>query len=498
MSHTQGLKCTQCGKEFTYQFPMNICPECGSVLFIHYDIEDVKNHLTARKLRNRRPGVWKYSELLPDIDASKRVSLGEGGTYLHKCDRLAAEIGLEELYLKDETTNPTGSFLDRGMSLEISAARQWDIKSVHNRGLDAGNMSASLVAYAARGGLGCKTFIVKMGDIHLGKLHQILAHASEIEIVGSKDEALRRSEEESRWSHCVRCTNPHFLEGKKTTVLEIYEQLNWDRPDWIVAPMGTGGNVSAIWKGIRELESVGLIDTTRPHIVGAQAACCAPIVNAYEEISGKVNPSGAKTTVALPIAISNPLCEKTALEVILQSNGLGMRVTDKEILNAVMLLSRLEGVYAEPASATTIAVLQKLVKSGRIQRDERVVCIITGTGLKYPEFAKTLVERNDELEQLLTEMERRKVTTQLGQTKIQILRILAEGETYGYEIWKKLGEVAGISVKVPGVYQHLSDLVNNGLVIKTKTIQVLKRMRTYYGISEKGRYTVTQLDKLDR
>jgi threonine synthase len=477
---------------------MNRCPECGSVLFIQYDIEEVKNRLTVRKLRTRRPGVWKYLELLPDIDAHRRVSLGEGGTYLHKCDRLAKEIGLEELYLKDETTNPTGSFLDRGMALEISASKQWGIRSVHNRGADAGNMSASLVAYAARGGLRSKTFIVRMGDIDLGKFHQILAHAAEIEIVRDKAEAIRKSEEESRWSHCVRCTNPHFLEGKKTTVLEIYEQLNWVSPDWIIAPMGTGGNVSSVWKGIRELESLGFIDSGLPRIVGAQAACCAPIVNAYAEKSRKIVPTDAKTTVALPIAISDPFCGQTALDVIRQSDGLGMTVTDTEILNAVMLLSKLEGVYAEPASATTIAVLRKLVKSGKIRRDERVVCMITGTGLKYPEIAKTLVKGNGELGQLLTKMERRKVTTHLGHTKIQILRILNEGESYGYAIWKILDEVAGVKLKVPGVYQHLSELESSGLIVKNRTGQVLKRTRRYYGISERGKWTVSQLEKLGK
>ncbi|MHA2163460.1 MAG: pyridoxal-phosphate dependent enzyme, partial [Candidatus Thorarchaeota archaeon] len=146
MLFVQGMKCSQCDQGSAYAFNMNLCPKCGGVLFIHYDLEKVKDHLSVRKIRNRRPGVWKYSELLPDIEERRRVSLGEGGTYLHKCERLAEEIGLNELYLKDETTNPTGSFLDRGMSVEISTARRWGISSVHNRSWHAGNMSASLVA----------------------------------------------------------------------------------------------------------------------------------------------------------------------------------------------------------------------------------------------------------------------------------------------------------------------------------------------------------------
>ncbi|MHA1957634.1 MAG: threonine synthase, partial [Candidatus Thorarchaeota archaeon] len=487
MLFVQGLKCTQCDMVNAYAFNMNLCPKCGSVLFIHYDLEKVKDQLSVRKISNRRPGVWKYSELLPDIEEQKRVSLGEGGTYLHKCERLAAEIGLNELYLKDETTNPTGSFLDRGMSVEISAARRWGISSVHNRSWHAGNMSASLVAYAARAGLRSKTFIGKRGNIDIGKFYQILAYAAEIEIVRDKAEAHIMAEKESKRSHSVTSTNPHFLEGSKTTVFEIYEQFNWTSPDWILAPMGTGGNVASIWKGIQELKSAGLSDAAYPRIVGAQAAGCAPIVNAYEQKSEEIIPANTITTLALPIAMLNPVCGQPALEAIAQSEGLGMTVTDSEILKAVMLLSKLEGVFAEPASATTIAVLRKLVNSGRIRRDERVVCIVTGMGLKYPDIAKTLVKGNGNLEQLLTRMERRKVTTQLGHTKIQILRILYEGESYGYDIWKQLDEVAGIKLKIPGVYQHLSDLESSGLVVKTRTSQVLKRMRSYYGISEKGK-----------
>jgi threonine synthase len=382
------------------------------------------------------------------------------------------------------------------MTIEISAAKKWGIHNVHNRSLHVGNASASLVAYAARAGLKSKTFLGRKGNIDMGKFHQILAYASEIEIVQDEEEAILKSQEMSRWSHCVRCTNPHYLEGKKTTGFEIHEQLNWESPDWIVAPMGTGGHVSVMWKGIKELEMVGLVDNSTVRILGAQSNGCAPIIKAFEKRSKNITPVKTASTIVLPLSEKDPICGNSALKVLYESGGIGAAVSDNEILEAVMLLSKLEGVFAEPASATTIAALRRLVNEGKIHRDEKVVCVITGMGLKYPDIAKTFVKGKDDLEQLLSRMERRRVTTKLGNTKLHILRILNNEEAYGYEIWKRMDEDQGISLKIPGVYQHLSDLVSSGLVIKTRTSQVLKRKRTYYGLSEKGKWTLAQLEKL--
>ncbi|MHA1907653.1 MAG: threonine synthase [Candidatus Thorarchaeota archaeon] len=434
-------------------------------------------------------------EFLPNIEMHHIVSMGEGGTYLHKCDRLAKEFGLNELYLKDETTNPTGSFLDRGMSVEISAAKEGGVGAVHNRSWHAGNMSASLVAYAARGGMKSKIFLGRRGNIDMGKFYQILAYAEDIEIVRDQEEAISRARELSSWSHCVRSTNPHFLEGQKTIVFEIYEQLNWSSPDWVVMPIGSGGTLSVAWKGMQEIKSIGLCDESYPRIAGVQARGCAPVVKAYEDRSIEIAPTKKISTLALPIAMSNPLCGLSALNAINQTGGVGETVTDNQILDAVLLLAKLEGVFAEPASASTIAALRKMVDSGKIQKDERVVCTITGMGLKYPNIARTLVKGDRNLEQLLSRMEGRRVTTQLGQTKVKILQILSEGETYGYDIWKKLN-AAGIKITTPGVYQHLSSLASSRLVVKTRTTKVLKRNRAYYGITEKGKWTFTQLKNL--
>ncbi|MFQ5833959.1 MAG: threonine synthase [Candidatus Thorarchaeota archaeon] len=496
MSFLSRLICTHCGEDYKAEMYMAICTECGNALQIEYDLESIRNRLSARKLRNRRPSVWKYFELLPIAKQGNRVSLGEGGTYLHKSDRLAKEVELDELYLKDETTNPTGAFIDRGTAVEISAAKERGIKSVCCG--STGNLAASLVAYAARAGFKSKVFIGQQSSVDIGKFYQILAYASDVEVVKNHDEAVARALREGGRSHYVTAQNPHFLEGEKTTVYEICDQLGWTTPDWIVAPMGNGGHVSMIWKGLRELEQIGLILDSEVRLVGTQATGCSPIADAFEKGKKTIAPASMVTTVAYDIGVKNPLCGRAALAAIRESRGLAMAVSDREILEAVRLLARLEGVFAEPASATTVAVLRKLVASGRIDHDDKVVCVITGMGLKYPEIARTFVRGKGNLEHLLSRVERRRASTKLGQTKIQILRILSGGESYGYGIWKSLRDTHGLNLKIPSVYQHLTELTSSGLVISTRTEQTHEnRRRSYYALSERGKWTLSQLEKLE-
>ena len=497
MSLLSGLRCTECGHEFNLEKYISSCSMCGQILEMTYDLERARSQFTPRKLRSRRPGIWKYFELLPIRNSTNMVSLGEGGTYLHRCDGLASDLGIEYLYLKDETTNPTGAFIDRGTAVEVSAAREFGFKSVCCG--STGNLAASLVAYAARAGLESKAFIGQRGNVDIGKFYQILAYAADVEIVRDHEEAVMRARQESRRSHCITSSNPHFMEGEKTTVYETCEQLDWTSPDWIIAPMGNGGHVSMIWKGLRELEQIGLIDASNTRIVGTQASGCAPIVESFTRGVSDITPPSAASTVAFDICVKNPVCGRTALMAIKESGGLAISASDREILEAVRQLARREGVFAEPASATTIAVLQKLVHSGKIERDDSVVCVITGMGLKYPEIARTFVKGKGALEQLLSRVERRKVTTKLGQTKIRILEILSPGESYGYGIWKALLDEYGMRLKIPSIYQHLSELTSNGLLISTRTEKTYdNRQRSYYALTEKGKWTLNQIRKLDQ
>jgi threonine synthase len=497
MSLRSGFKCTDCGHEFITQNYVSSCPVCGHVLSVIYDLEMAKSRITSKSLRRRRQGIWKYLELLPIRNKANMVSLGEGGTYLHKCDGLAKDLGTDSLYLKDETTNPTGAFIDRGTAVEVSAAREYGFRSVCCG--STGNLAASLVAYAARAGLESKVFIGQRGNVDIGKLYQILAYAADVEIVRNHEEAMAMAQQASGKSHFITSSNPHFMEGEKTTVYETCEQLDWRAPDWIIAPMGNGGHVSMIWKGLGELEQIGLIDASHTKIVGAQASGCAPIVEAFRSGVKSITPPSSASTVAFDICVRSPVCGRTALMAIEESDGIAISVSDREILEAVRQLARREGVFAEPSSATTIAALQKLIHSGKIGHGDSIVCVITGMGLKYPEIARTFVKGKGPLEQLLSRVEGRRVTTKLGQTKIRILQILSKKESYGYGIWKVLLDEYEANLKIPSIYQHLAELASSGLIIKTRVEKTYEnRHRSYYALTEKGKWTLNQIRKLAR
>lgn len=494
MSFATGLECTACSQSYEYGTRIRRCVKCNSVLTVSYGLDDV--HLTEKDLVGS--GIWKYADLLPVKNKTNITTLGEGGTFLHRCSNIADRIGLKELYLKNETTNPTGSFLDRGTAVEVSMAKELGFASVCCG--STGNLAASLVAYAARAGLNSKVYLARSGGMDMGKLYQILAYGTDLEIVKDHDEAIRLASEDESGRHEVTPYSPYFLEGDKTTAYEICEQLDWTLPDWIIVPMGNGGHLSMTWKGIIELIKTGLLDNNDTKLVGAQAKGCNPIVKAFQKGDSQVSPLASVSTVAIDIGIKRPPCGHMALAALKESKGTAVSVTDREILGAVGSLAKLEGVFAEPAGAVTIAVLKKLVKAETISPDESVVCVITGMGLKYPEIAKSLVRGKGELEHFLSHVESKKYskfTTNLGQTKIRILEILAEGEAYGYQIWQELGEQYGIKVKIPSVYQHLSELRISGLITEPRKMETYdRRVRNYYGLTDKGKGTLSQLQKL--
>jgi len=495
MSFLSAFKCSKCNQEYNTESYTPRCTSCGGVLLAQYDLELAKETFRKKNLDGREPGVWKYREILPISEKTNYVSLGEGGTYLHKCFGLAEKLGLDELYLKDETTNPTGAFIDRGTAVEVTVARHRSCNSVCCG--TTGNLAVSLVAYAARAGLESKVFIGHKGHVDSGKLYQILAYAAQVEIVKDREEALSRAEMESEQSHCVMSNNPHFLEGVKTTIIETSEQMDWETPDWVMAPMGNGGHISMIWKGLVELKELGLIPNLDVKLVGAQAKGCSPIVDAFERGGKEIKPAGRISTVAVDIGVRNPTCGHMALNALQYSRGFAVSVPDREILEAVKDLARLEGVFAEPASATTIAVLQKLVAEGQIDKTDRVVCVITGMGLKYPEITRSFVKGKGALEYFLSQVEGRRFTTRLGQTKVRILQVLSRGESYGYAIWKSLVEDYGMQIKIPSIYQHISELKNSGLIVHTRSeVTYRKTSRNYYGLTERGHLTLDQLEKL--
>jgi len=378
------LACLSCRLMYSPSEVIYRCRRCGDLLSVEYDA-DLMRPETAKKWRGRSLSVWRYAELLPISDRSKIVSLGEGGTSLNRCSRLGSELGLKEVYVKNEGENPTGSFKDRGMTVGVTRALELGIKIVACA--STGNTSASLAAYAARAGLEC-VVLIPSGKVALGKLIQAMIYGARvIQVKGNFDDALKIVEELclTQPIYLLNSINPYRLEGQKTIAFEIWDQLDGRVPDEVIVPVGNAGNISAIWKGFRELYSMGLIDKL-PRMIGIQAEGAAPIANlikmGLKEIEFVENPE----TIATAIRIGSPVNWKRAVGAIKDSNGFAETISDEEILKAQRLLASYEGIFVEPAGAASIAGLIKLVKNGLVRQDDLIVCIATGHGLKDPDI----------------------------------------------------------------------------------------------------------------
>ena len=389
-------KCIVCGNEYTIDDVRYTC-ECGGLLEISYDYEKIKENVSRESLRKREIGVWRYLDYLPVKDSKKIVSLCEGGTPLYKCDNLAKELGLKELYVKNEGANPTGSFKDRGMTMGVTRANELGVNVVGCA--STGNTSASLAAYSARASKKC-IVLLPSGNVALGKLAQAMFYGAKvIQISGNFDDALlmvRKLAEEGK-IYLLNSINPFRLEGQKTIGFEICDQLNWDVPDRVILPVGNAGNISAIWKGFKEFKETGITDAL-PKMTGIQAEGAKPIVDAFKKGVKEIIPEEHPETIATAIRIGNPVNYPKALDAIYSSGGLAESVSDEEITAAQKLLARKEGIFVEPASASSIAGLIKLIEMDAIDRDEKIVCITTGNGLKDPDAAIRASERPIEIE----------------------------------------------------------------------------------------------------
>lgn len=377
------LKCIGCGKEYSPEKVIYTCTICGDLLSVEYHYDQIPPN-PEKQWKKRPLSVWKYRELLPITDEKKIVTMGEGGTNLHPCRKLANILGLKELYAKNEGENPTGSFKDRGMTIGVTKALELEMKRVACA--STGNTSASLAAYAAKAGIKC-TILIPSGKVAFGKLAQAIAHGADvIQIRGNFDDALRIVRELCNIHpvYLLNSVNPYRIEGQKTIAFEIMDQLGYV-PDKIILPVGNAGNISAIWKGFTELHHLDMIDSL-PQMIGIQAEGAAPIAKAVKTGIDIVEPWKKPETLATAIRIGAPVNWKKAVKAIRDSKGLAETVSDQEIIEAQKLLASREGIFVEPASAASIAGLKKLVLSGEIDRDEKFVCITTGHGLKDPEI----------------------------------------------------------------------------------------------------------------
>ncbi len=362
------------------------CSDCGDLLQIQYDVGLARDEFQSSLNKSGRLSVWRYRALLP-ISTSDVVTIGEGGTGFPRSNRLSQELDLRELYFKNEGQNPTGSFKDRGMTVAITRAREIGVKTVICA--STGNTSASMAAYAAKAGMKAIVLIPR-GKIAKGKLLQARIHGANIvEVEGNFDKALKtakRMAEKRKDLYLVNSVNPYRIEGQKTTAFEIWEQLERRVPDCVFVPVGNAGNISAIWKGFKELRELGLTERT-PKMIGVQASGAAPIASAYAKDVNDFNPWPHPSTLATAIRIGAPASWRKALNAVRESTGAVLKVSDEQIIRAQRLLASREGIFAEPASAASLAGLHSALKGGLLTGHECVVCVITGHGLKDQQAA---------------------------------------------------------------------------------------------------------------
>lgn len=367
------LKCIECGSEV--EESKYVC-NCGGLLEVSFDLDHVELNF---KLDGKNLTVWKYRNLLPV--KIEPITLKEGGTPLYRVKGLEKELEIRKVYVKHEGLNPSGSFKDRGMTVGVTKAIELGKNAVGCA--STGNTSASMAMYAARAGL--KAYVLlPAGKVALGKVAQALMHGAEvIGIKGNFDDALRIIREvcERANIYLLNSVNPFRLEGQKTIAFEIVDEIGV--PDRVILPVGNAGNISAIFKGFKEFKELQLIDSI-PKMVGIQAEGAAPIFKAFKDGKREIVPVKNPETIATAIRIGNPVNAKKALNAIYESNGLAESVSDDEIIQAQKIIAK-SGIGVEPASAASVAGLRKLAINGFIEKDETVVCIVTGNLLKDPE-----------------------------------------------------------------------------------------------------------------
>ena len=369
---TWGLVCTNCGKEAETERPDSRCRRCGDLLEV-----TISKRVEGKDLfEGRGPGVWRYVAALPFSSGTAPVSLGEGGTPLVRLESTGRSLNLGNLYAKNDGQNPTGSFKDRGMAVAVTRAKELDAEALVCA--STGNTAASLAAYAAKAGIKAVVVVPKRG-VASGKLGQAFAYGARVfGVGGSFDDALRLVLDlvnADKAFYLMNSLNPFRIEGQKVAAFEIYEQLA-KVPDYLVLPIGNAGNISAIWKGFKELKANGITDSI-PKMIGVQAEGAAPLARAFVSnlpLKPLVNPE----TVASAIKIGNPVSWKKAMRAVQDSGGSVLTVSDDEIMEARDELGSREGILAEAASAAPLAALRKL----KLARSSNVVCVITGNGLK--------------------------------------------------------------------------------------------------------------------
>jgi len=385
MNNVTHLECAACATQYPAGRLHNLCEKCGKPLLVRYDLSRAAKTLTKESLSSRVSTMWRYREVMPVDSDDNIVTLGEGWTPLFHAKRLGQSLGMGELYIKDESLNPTQSFKARGMSAAVSMAKELGVTKV--AAPSAGNAAGALAAYAAKAGMEAHLFMPRdTPRANVVECIELGAHVTLIDglITDCGAEVARRKDAEG-WFDVSTLKEPYRVEGKKTLGYELAETLGWTLPDVIIYPTGGGTGLIGMWKAFDEMQEMGWIDSKRPRMVTVQSDGCAPIVTAFEKGERFADMFPNAATVASGLRVPKAIGDFLILDAIRASGGSAVAVSDAELISAVREIGASEGIFVAPEGGACLPALRRLIDRGEVQRDERVVMFNTGAGIKYIE-----------------------------------------------------------------------------------------------------------------
>lgn len=396
MNYVTHLECAHCGQRYDAAQVHNLCTACQRPLWVKYDLPALKKSFPKEKLAGRPWTLWRYLEMLPIADPAKIISLEETVSPVLETKRLAAEFGVQNLFVKDESRLPTGSFKARGMALAISKANEFGIKQVAVP--TAGNAGGALAAYSARAGMQASVFMpedtpaINKKECYLTGARTYLVNG----LITDCGRIVGEGKKVKGWFDVSTLKEPYRIEGKKTMGLELAEQFDWELPDVILYPTGGGTGLIGMWKAFNELEAIGWLKTSRkPKMISCQSDGCAPIANAFakgERFAAKFENAA---TIASGIRVPAAVGDFMILDAVRQSGGLALATPEADIPKWMRLAASKEGLAVCPETAVCLGALEVLLKRGSIQRADRIVIFNTGAAQKYPEAVNEQLERID-------------------------------------------------------------------------------------------------------
>ena len=384
MSYLISLHCSECERKFDPDQLQTFCPDCNAPLMADYDLENARQNLNKTEFYTRPHGMWRWRELLPVKNPEFILDLGEGDTPQLKMDRLGANLGLKQLYVKDESQNPTGSFKARGLAAAVSKAKELGVEKVIIP--TAGNAGGAMAAYAARGGMQACIYMPK--DTPKANIEESIITGAEVNLVdGLISDAAALAAERSRkegWFDVSTFKEPYRTEGKKIMGYELAETFGWELPEVIIYPTGGGTGLVGMVKAFQEMQAMGWLTSAKmPRMVAVQSSGCAPVVSAFQSGKDRCDFWEKAETIASGLRVPKSFADRQILRDLRDTHGTAVAVSDTSISEAQKLLAQAEGIFAAPEGAATLAALIILRETNWIEIDERVVLFNTGTGLKY-------------------------------------------------------------------------------------------------------------------